>query len=128
MEVRILGCSGGVGADLRTTTIMIDKDILIDAGTGLGDLNMTEMSRIRHIFLTHSHLDHITSIPFLVDTLFERIREPITIHAQQATIDALKAHIFNNVIWPDFTKLPNAHTSVLQYQVPRNPPRASASQ
>lgn len=117
MEVRILGCSGGVGADLRTTTIMIDKDILIDAGTGLGDLNMTEMSRIRHIFLTHSHLDHITSIPFLVDTLFERIREPITIHAQQATIDALKAHIFNNVIWPDFTKLPNAHTSVLQYQV-----------
>lgn len=117
MEVRILGCSGGVGVDLRTTTIMIDKDILIDAGTGVGDLNMTEMLRIRHIFLTHSHLDHITSIPFLVDTLFERIREPITIHAQQATIDALKAHIFNNVIWPDFTKLSNAYSAVLQYEV-----------
>jgi len=119
MEVRILGCSGGVGSDLRTTTIMIDKDILIDAGTGVGDLNMTEMSRIRHIFLTHSHLDHITSIPFLVDTLFERIREPITIHAQAATIEALKAHIFNNVIWPDFTRLPNAHSAVMQYEVMR---------
>ena len=117
MEVRILGCSGGVGVDLRTTTIMIDKDILIDAGTGVGDLSMAEMSRIRHIFLTHSHLDHLASIPFLVDTLFDRIREPITIHGQQHTIDALRAHIFNNVIWPDFTKIPNAHTQVLQYQV-----------
>ena len=96
---------------------MIDKDILIDAGTGVGDLSMAEMSRIRHIFLTHSHLDHLASIPFLVDTLFDRIREPITIHGQQHTIDALRAHIFNNVIWPDFTKIPNAHTQVLQYQV-----------
>ena len=117
MEVRILGCSGGVGVDLRTTTILIDKDILIDAGTGVGDLTMAEMSRIRHIFLTHSHLDHLASIPFLVDTLFDRIREPITIHAQQATIDALQTHIFNNVIWPDFTKIPNSHSTVLQYQV-----------
>ena len=80
---------------------------------------MQELARVRHIFLTHSHLDHIACIPFLVDTLFDRLREPITIHAQQQTIDALKAHIFNNVIWPDFTRLPNAHTAVMQYQVMR---------
>lgn len=117
MEVRILGCSGGVGAELRTTTLLIDKDILIDAGTGVGDLSLTEMARIRHIFLTHSHLDHIACIPLLVDTLFDQIDEPITIHAQQATIDALKAHIFNNVIWPDFARLPNAEQAVMRYEV-----------
>ncbi len=116
MEVRILGCSGGVGADLRTTTLMIDKDILIDAGTGVGDLSLSEMARIRHIFLTHSHLDHIACIPLLVDTLFDRLDEPVTIHAQAATLDALKKHIFNNVIWPDFARLPSLEKAVMRYK------------
>ena len=74
MELKVLGCSGGVGGQLRTTTLLINDDVLIDAGTGLGDLSLQAMSRIRHIFLTHSHLDHITSIPFLVDTLFDSIK------------------------------------------------------
>jgi len=117
MELKILGCSGGVGVDLRTTTLLIDQDILIDAGTGVGDLNMDEMMNIRHIFVTHSHLDHIACIPLLVDTLFDRTEQPITIHAQQATIDALQKHIFNNVIWPDFSKLPNPENPVMLFEV-----------
>lgn len=116
MELKVLGCSGGVGGQLRTTTLLIDDDVLIDAGTGLGDLNLQSMASVRHIFLTHSHLDHITSIPFLVDTLFDSIKNPIIIHALAATIDALKTHIFNNIIWPDFAKLPNAENPVMQYQ------------
>lgn len=117
MELKVLGCSGGVGGQLRTTTLLIDDDVLIDAGTGLGDLNLQSMASIRHIFLTHSHLDHITSIPFLVDTLFDSIKEPIIVHALAATIDALKEHIFNNVIWPDFSRLPSSDKPVMQYQV-----------
>lgn len=117
MELKVLGCSGGVGGRLRTTTLLIDDDVLIDAGTGLGDLNLQSMASIRHIFLTHSHLDHITSIPFLVDTLFDSIKEPIIIHALAATIDALKTHIFNNIIWPDFSRLPNADNPVMKFQV-----------
>lgn len=117
MELKVLGCSGGVGGELRTTTLLIDNDILIDAGTGLGDLDLQSMSSIRHIFLTHSHLDHITSIPFLVDTLFDKIKEPIIVHGHAATIDALQTHIFNNVIWPDFSRLPSADNPVLKFQV-----------
>ena len=117
MELKVLGCSGGVGGQLRTTTLLLNDDVLIDAGTGLGDLNLQAMSCIRHIFLTHSHLDHITSIPFLVDTMFDTIKEPIIIHGLAATIDALKKHIFNNIIWPDFSQLPNADNPVMQYQV-----------
>ncbi|MBI3560138.1 MAG: 3',5'-cyclic-nucleotide phosphodiesterase [Gammaproteobacteria bacterium] len=115
MDIRVLGCSGGVGTDLRTTTLLIDHDILIDAGTGVGDLSMAQMAQIRHIFVTHSHLDHITCIPFLVDTLFDQIQEPITIHAEPVTIEALKQYIFNNVIWPDFSRLPNARKPVMRY-------------
>ena len=117
MELNVLGCSGGVGGQLRTTTLLIDDDVLIDAGTGLGDLDLNAMSSVRHIFLTHSHLDHITSIPFLVDTLFDTIKEPIIIHALAATINALKTHIFNNIIWPDFSCLPNVDAPVMKYQI-----------
>jgi len=117
MELKVLGCSGGVGKQLRTTSLLIDDDILIDAGTGLGDLDLVSMSSIRHIFLTHSHLDHIASIPFLVDTLFDKIKEPIIVHAQAKTLEALQTHIFNNIIWPDFTRLPNVDNPVLKFEV-----------
>ncbi len=117
MELRVLGCSGGVGSGLRTTTLMVDHDILIDAGTGVGDLSLQQMSAIRHIFLTHSHLDHIASIPLLVDSIFDHIQQPIVIHALEATIRALRTHIFNNVIWPDFTTLPHPDAPVLCYEV-----------
>lgn len=116
MEIRILGCSGGVGVNLRTTTILIDQDILIDAGTGIGDLSIEEMAQIRHIFLTHSHLDHIACFPLLIDTLFDQLERPITIHAQPATIEALETHIFNNKIWPDFACLPTPDNPVMRFQ------------
>ena len=75
MKLRVLGCSGGIGGrHLRTTSFLLDGDILIDAGTGVGDLTLAELSQIDHIFVTHSHLDHVTSIPFLVDTVGGMVR------------------------------------------------------
>ncbi|GMR08854.1 MAG: 3',5'-cyclic-nucleotide phosphodiesterase [Gammaproteobacteria bacterium] len=116
MKVRVLGCSGGIGVALNTTSILIDDDILIDAGSGLGTLSIEEMASIRHIFITHSHLDHVAFIPLLVDTIFDRIEEPIIIHAQEATLKALREHIFNWVMWPDFAELPHPDQPVLAYE------------
>jgi ribonuclease BN (tRNA processing enzyme) len=116
MELQVLGCSGGIGEGLRTTTFLLDDDALIDAGTGVGDLKLHEMVKLRHIFLTHSHLDHIAGIPLLVDTVFGAHGEPIVIHAQEVTINALRAHIFNNIIWPDFSLLPNKDKPAIRYQ------------
>ena len=70
MQIRILGCSGGIGASLRTTSILIDQDVLIDCGTGIGDLNIEQMKQIKHVFITHSHLDHTAALPLLIDTIF----------------------------------------------------------
>ena len=67
MKIKILGCSGGIGGELRTTSMLVDGDILIDAGTGVGDLSIEELLAIDHIFITHSHLDHIAFIPLLLD-------------------------------------------------------------
>jgi ribonuclease BN (tRNA processing enzyme) len=116
MQIKILGWSGGIGESLRTTSFLIDDDILIDAGTGLGDLPLNQMTGIRHIFLTHSHMDHITGLPLLADSMFGVHDEPIVVHAQEKTIKALKAHIFNWVIWPDFSELPNKDKPCIRFE------------
>lgn len=118
MKIHILGCSGGIGPGLRTTALMIDNDVLIDCGSGVGDLSQDEQNGIQHIFLTHGHLDHIAFIPFLVDSAFEAlIDNPITIHLQAETLSMLRQHIFNWQIWPDFAKLPDESNPVIQYNV-----------
>ena len=120
MELRVLGCSGGIGAGRGTTSFLIDHDVLLDAGSGVASLSLDQMARIRHIFLTHSHLDHILSIPLLVDSVFDRIEGSILIHAQPQTIEALRQHVFNGLIWPDFTRLPHPERPVLRF-VPMGP-------
>lgn len=115
MRVRILGCSGGIGTRLRTTSILVDDDLLIDCGTGVGDLTLDELRAVRRVVLTHSHLDHTAALPLLVDTVFEDlIDRPLQVHGRVETIAALRKHLFNWVTWPDFTALPDADNPVLE--------------
>jgi len=117
MELRVLGCSGGIGGDKRrTTSFLLGEDVLIDAGSGVADLELEQMEKIRHIFLTHSHLDHIHMIPLLLDTVFDRLEQPVVIHGLPQTLKALQTHIFNDIIWPDFATLPNADFPVMVYE------------
>lgn len=107
MRVRVLGCSGGIGARARTTSFLVDDDVLLDAGTGVEDLTVEELAAIDHVFLTHSHLDHIAALPLLIDSVGGIRNKPVVVHALPETIAALRAHIFNWVIWPDFTEIPH---------------------
>lgn len=115
MSVRILGCSGGIGKSLHTTSFLIDDTILIDAGTGLTTLSLKEMQSIEHIFLTHSHLDHIACLPLLLDSIFGYISRPVLLHGLHETLRAVKKHIFNYIIWPDFNKLPSPENPIVQF-------------
>lgn len=103
MRVTILGCSGGIAADSRTTCLLLDDDILVDAGTGAGDLTRDALLRIDSVFLTHAHLDHIALLPMLVNMAGPHRKTPIDIYALPETITALRQHIFNFRIWPDYT-------------------------
>ena len=116
MRLRILGSSGGIGAHCGSSSYLLDGTILLDAGTGLGAMTREEMCAIRHVFLTHSHLDHIAALPLLVDTIFEELTTPLIVHAQEATIKALRDHLLNWTIWPDFAELPNKHDPVMVYE------------
>jgi len=117
MRLRVLGCSGGIGGrHLRTTSFLVDSDILLDAGTGVGDLSLAELSLVDHIFVTHSHLDHVTSIPFVVDTVGGMRAKPITVYATRATIEIMRSHLFNWAIWPDFAEIPSPEAPFMRYQ------------
>ena len=116
MKLRVLGCSGGIGGELRTTSLLLDHDTLIDAGTGVGDLSINELAQIDHVFITHSHMDHVTSIPFMLDTVGWMRERPLTIHAIRETLEILKQHLFNWKLWPDFTRIPDAKNPTLRYE------------
>ena len=116
MKIRILGASGGIGAQARTTSLLVDRDILIDAGTGVGDLALAEMRAIDHVFLTHSHLDHVAMLPFLLDTVGADRKHPVKVHAQEATLTTLRRHLFNGELWPDFSRIPTPEAPFMTYQ------------
>lgn len=115
MKVRVLGCSGAIARDCRTTSFLIDANVLIDAGTGVGDLTLDEMRRIDHVFLSHAHLDHVAALPLMVDAVAALRDTPLQIHALAGTIEALKAHVFNDLIWPDFSRIPSAQAPFIRF-------------
>jgi len=117
MKIEVLGCCGGIGQGRETTALLLDDDILIDAGTGVGNLDLEQIVRIRDVFLTHAHFDHIASIPpLLVSTLAQNQGHPIVIHGLEETLNALREHIFNWVIWPDFTVIPDKNNARVQFR------------
>lgn len=115
MKVRVLGCSGAIAAACRTTSFLVDDDLLVDSGTGVGDLSLDEMLRIEHVVLTHAHLDHVAALPLMLDAIGARRSTPVQVYALKGTIAALQAHLFNDVIWPDFTRLPTAQAPFLRF-------------
>ena len=102
--VKILGASGSKAKGMGTTSFQIFKDIIVDAGNVINSLG-EEALEVNHIFLTHSHSDHISYLPFIIESYFEKRKTPLTIYALKETIDILKKHSFNNLVWPDFTKI-----------------------
>lgn len=117
MKLRVLGCSGGIGGrHQRTTSFLVDHDILVDAGTGVGELSIAELAGIDHVFLTHCHLDHIATLPMMIDTVADRRSRPLTVYGTAAVLESLRKHIFNWEIWPDFATVPSAERAFLRYQ------------
>jgi ribonuclease BN (tRNA processing enzyme) len=117
MRIKVLGCSGGVGPGLRTTSLLVNDAMLIDAGTGVCDLSLAQMRKIGDVFITHSHLDHVAGLAFMVDNLFDLIDRPVRIHAAAETLKTLREHLFNWKLWPDFSELPNKKNPLMTWHL-----------
>lgn len=115
MRLRVLGCSGGEAEGERLTGFLVNDSVAIDAGSLTLALTLQEQAAIRHIFLTHSHLDHICTLPFFTKNVFGKANGPVQIHALPETLDALRRHLFNDEIWPDFSVIPSPDEPVIRY-------------
>ena len=124
MDIRVLGCHGSQLPGYNPTGFLLDETVLIDAGTITSVLPIEEQIKICYIFVTHVHLDHIRDIMFLADNIYYHQKEypvvrAIRVISVQETIDALRTHLFNNVIWPDFSVIPTSRNPVLKFEVIR---------
>lgn len=119
MRIQVLGCSGGIEPQNRTTSFLLDDDTLMDAGSGVCDLPLATLQGIHHVFLTHSHFDHLVGLPLLAEGVSRyraaRNLPPIQVYAPAATLECLQRNIFNGHIWPDFTCLPDAARPTLAF-------------
>jgi len=115
MKVKILGCSGSEGIGHNPPGFLVNDVLMLDAGTITAALSIEAQSKITDILISHTHLDHIKSLLFLADNIIGRIKKPVNIRAIPQVIDAIKKHLMNDIIWPDFTRIPTAKNPVLAY-------------
>ena len=115
MELRILGCSGGEADGERLTGLLVNGCVAIDAGSITAALTVDEQVKIQHVFISHSHLDHICTLPFFTKNIFGRTHDAVEIHALPETLDVLRRHLFNDELWPDFSVIPSPNDPTIRY-------------
>lgn len=98
------------------SSYLVNETLVVDAGCiGLmGDIDA--QARIRSVLISHLHMDHIASLPILIENAFETGRGGPTILGSRHVIDGLKAHIFNDVIWPDLARLSLGPNPFVRFQ------------
>ena len=107
MKIEVIGGYGGESLGCRMTCLLINDTIALDAGSLSQGLSIERQEGVDHILVSHSHMDHTSSIPFFIENVFSRRQRTIDIYSSTATSYAIRKYLFNNATWPDFTRLPN---------------------
>jgi len=116
MDIQVLGSYGGESPDCRMTCLLINGTIALDAGSLSQVLPIDRQVLVRSIVLSHSHMDHINSLPFFIENVYGRGDGAIDIYSSPATIYAIRKYLFNNATWPDFTRLPNHLLPAMRFE------------
>lgn len=106
MQVRALGAYGSALQEKRTCGFLVDERLMIDAGTISSAAKPVELKKIDDILLSHVHLDHCKDLAFLTDLIFGMRPTPVRVWGSAEVMRDIQAHLFNNRLWPDFTKIP----------------------
>jgi len=114
MKLKVLGCYGGNIPGHGMTSLLLNDTVALDAGWVSGALSLRDQEKVKDIFISHSHLDHTCTLPFLIDNNFSAPGFSLRIYAIPEVVASMKNHLFNKITWPDFTSLPNDLTPVLK--------------
>lgn len=106
MELRVLGCHGGETPKHRTSSFLLDGKVAIDAGAVTSMLTLDEQHGIETVLVSHAHLDHVRDLATLADNRCQQGGPTLVIAAIPETIEVLRRHFFNDLLWPDFSKIP----------------------
>ena len=110
MNIRVLGSHG---SDLllkspdgpricRSVGFLVNDELMVDAGTLAAGLTLEEQKRVKHVLLSHLHFDHIKGIPPLIDNIFGKVDHQVVVASLSSVVKGLQAHVFNNMVFPDF--------------------------
>jgi len=116
MKYRVLGCSGGEAPGFRLPSFLVGDHLLIDTGSVAMTLEVVQQTEIDHILLTHCHLDHTRGLCLLADNVFGMRVTPIQVHGIPPTLDCVRQHLLNDILWPDFGRLPSCAFPTLMYR------------
>ncbi|MBD64274.1 MAG: 3',5'-cyclic-nucleotide phosphodiesterase [Halobacteriovoraceae bacterium] len=115
MQVKIIGGHGGVTKNYNATSYLIDDALLIDAGSVASGLDIEDQLKIDHILISHAHLDHTKDLAFICDNCFGLKGKPFQVYSHKTVHKAIKDHLFNDTIWPDFSVLPTEKNPTIQF-------------
>lgn len=116
MRYQVLGCFGGEAPRFHLSSFLLDDTLLIDAGSVTSTLEIPAQARIESILLTHTHLDHVRGLCHLADNMFGRRHRPTLVYSIEPILEALKGSLLNNVLWPDFTEIPDSKMPILDFR------------
>lgn len=89
------------------TSFLVDGRVAVDAGAITRALTIEEQRQVRHVLITHTHMDHTNTLPFLIENSFGSSDQPVSIYCTKRVLAGIRRHLFNNDTWPDFTRIPN---------------------
>jgi len=117
MQVRVLGSAGAEFPGFHPPAFLIDGSLLLDAGTIGAVLSEEEQWGVRTICVSHCHLDHVRGIPLLADNIIIKgMAHSVHVVGTKDILSAIRQHLMNNIIWPDFSIIPSTNNPVISYR------------
>lgn len=117
MKIHVLGAYGGAMPGCAPCGFLIDDTVLLDAGTAASALSLEAQRRIRHILVSHVHLEHVQALAYLSENLFvPEGREPVSLITLPEVVADLRRDFFNGRLWPDFTRIPDPDRPVFAFR------------
>ncbi len=121
MKIRVLGSHGsdlllkgpGGSTICRSVGFLVNDQLMVDAGTLASGLTLEEQQCVKHILLSHLHLDHIKGIPPLVDNMTGLVDHQVVVASLSSVVAGLQKHVFNDIVFPNFFDLAGRRSSIL---------------
>ena len=116
MDLTVLGCHGGETPKHRTSSFLINGVLALDAGALTSQLSLREQAQIQSVLVSHAHMDHIRDLATLADNRCQQGGPTLEIVGTAETLMHLRAHFFNDLLWPDFSQIQTDLGPTIQYR------------